>query len=507
MSFRRKRRHDRDALFSGDTPDRAIIDIGSNTVRTVVYGGSPRAPSVLFNEKVAAKLGREIDETGRLADEAVEIALRELARAAMILRELGIDDVEAVATAAVREASNGPEFLDAVRALGFDPRVVSGEEEARISAMGVIGAFHHAQGVVADLGGGSLELVAIDDDTPARATSLPLGTLRLADLRENGLDAMRRTLGERLEEAGWAKPINGALYLVGGTWRAMAVLATDRQEYPLSDPHGFSLEAAKAETLAARIEGMDSASLAANPRISSLRASTLPDAGVLLQALIEALQPERIVFSSWGLREGLLFDRLEPWARRQDPLIAAVSAFGSLRGVPHTLAARVASWTVDAIPPLARGEERLRHAATTLALASMQIEPNLRIHQAMDWALHKRWVGVDGRGRAMMAAAISANKNACDLPESLHALAPCEDLEQAICWGLAIRLCRRLGARARIAFENARLRLENGKLQLTLDPSIAALYGLSTEKDLAILAARLDAEAVCAIAPIERLSD
>ena len=179
----RARRPDREGIFSGDRAQRAIIDIGSNTVRLVVYGGSPRAPTVLYNEKVAARLGREMAETGAMPADSIELAMRGLKRFALLLDDLGIEDVETVATAATREASNGPEFIAAIEELGLSPRVISGEEEACLSAHGVLGAFPGAKGVVADLGGGSLELVHIADNRTGDPVSLPLGTLRLPALR------------------------------------------------------------------------------------------------------------------------------------------------------------------------------------------------------------------------------------------------------------------------------------------------------------------------------------
>ena len=142
-------------------PPRAVIDIGSNTVRLVIYEGSRRAPETVWNEKVAARLGRDISTTGRIPQEAEDEALAALARYALIIQDLGIDDVQAVATAAARDAKNGQEFLAKVAALGLEPRLLSGEEEACISANGALGAFPGAHGVVADLGGGSLELVSI----------------------------------------------------------------------------------------------------------------------------------------------------------------------------------------------------------------------------------------------------------------------------------------------------------------------------------------------------------
>ncbi len=501
---------DREGKFSGHTAQQAIIDIGSNTVRLVLYGGSPRAPITLLNEKVVAKLGRDIGETGRLADAAIKLAMRGLSRYALILDDLGITDVEVVATAAVREAKNGQEFLEQVRGLGLDPRLLSGEEEARISAMGVIGAFPGASGVAADLGGGSLELVHIAGGECGDGTTLPLGTLRLPELRGDKPSDLRKAAGQALKAANWDRAIDGKLYLVGGTWRAMAVFAMDAQSHPLTDPHGLEISLEDALRLASEIAESDPASLRQIPRISSQRSATMPDAGALLMSLLKKLEPSKIIFSSWGLREGLLFDRLAPYAKSQDPLLAGVAVFAAQRGCPATLAARVAGWTVDALPPGWQGSERLRLAATMLSLASMQTEPNLRTGQAIDWALHKRWIALDSQERAMLAAAVSANGNKCDLPNRITNLAPPEQLEVAIAWGLAIRLCRRLGALSRRTFHATSLAIEDERLVLSLEQDHADLFGIQNEKDLKLLADRLGLESQVTIAPdttIERIID
>lgn len=492
----RKRRDDRSGAFAGSTPQRAIIDIGSNTVRLVVYGGSMRAPMVLLNEKVTAKLGREIATTGRLADEAMALALRGLGRFALLLEDLGITDVETVATAAVRDAANGPEFTEQLRGLGLLPRVISGEEEALLSAHGVIGAFPDAQGIVADLGGGSLELVRVANGAADGASTLPLGTLRLPEHRKGGRAEMGKVLDKVIRKAGWdlaatAPEANGALYLVGGTWRAMAVFAMALQGHPLSDPHGFELDPATALGVAAALSGTESEALKGRERISTMRAEKLPDAAVLMTALLARLNPSKVVFSSWGLREGLLYDRLPAHSRAADPLLAGVAVFASQRGTPATLATRMAAWTLDAAPARAHGSERLRLAAVMLALASMQIEPNLRLPQAIDWALHKRWIAVDGKGRAMMAAAIAANGNQLTPPQRVRALASEEALEEAVRWGLALRLARRLGAQSRRSLEVSRLVVSGDALELRLADSHAALFGAPTEKDMKLLAARL----------------
>ncbi|WP_017664678.1 Ppx/GppA family phosphatase [Porphyrobacter sp. AAP82] len=491
-----KRRADRNGALGGAGGERAIIDIGSNTVRLVVYGGTMRAPTVLLNEKVTAKLGREIAVTGRLADEAMALALRGLRRFALLLADMGIKDIETVATAAVRDAANGPEFVAELRAIGLKPRVISGEEEALLSAHGVIGAFPDAHGIVADLGGGSLELVRVAQGTCADASSLPLGTLRLPEHRGKNRTDMKKSLDKAIRKGGWdlaANPPadNGTLYLVGGTWRAMAVYAMAARGWPLSDPHGFELDAAGAQELALALSASETDALRTRERISTMRAEKLPDAAVLLQALLARLAPERVVFSSWGLREGLLYDRLPEHTRTQDPLLAGVAVFASQRGTQPTLAARMAAWTLDAAPARDHGSERLRLAATMLALASMQIEPNIRLPQAINWALHKRWIGLDGKGRAMLAAAVAANGNQLAFPAEVRALASEEALEEAVRWGLALWLARRLGAQSARSLEVSRLKVEEGALVLELAASHAALFGQPTEKDMKLLAGRL----------------
>jgi exopolyphosphatase / guanosine-5'-triphosphate,3'-diphosphate pyrophosphatase len=512
----RRRRDDRSGAFVGSTPERAIIDIGSNTVRLVVYGGAMRAPIVLLNEKVTAKLGREIAATGRLADEAMALALRGLKRFALLLDDLGIKDVETVATAAMRDAANGPEFAAQVRAIGLSPRVISGEEEALLSAHGVIGAFPDARGVVGDLGGGSLELVRVANGSALGASTLPLGTLRLPEHRpanaksDPGRAEMKRTLDKAIRKGGWdlsesAASDNGTLYLVGGTWRAMAVFAMAARGYPLSDPHGFALDPAAAQELASTLVASESDGLKSRERISAMRAEKLPDAAVLLSALLVRLNPERVVFSSWGLREGLLYDRLPAHTRAGDPLLAGVAAFARQRGASPTVATRMAAWTLDAAPAREHGSERLRLAATMLALAAMQIEPNIRLPQAINWALHKRWVGVDDKGRAMLAAAIAANGNQLGLPGTVRALASEEALEEAVCWGLALRLARRLGAGSRRSLEVSRLGIEDDTLVLQLAQSHEALFGQPTEKDLKLLSGRLGLNWKVAIVPDDEL--
>ncbi len=491
----------RRAAFEGPQPDRAVIDIGSNTVRMVVYSGSLRAPDIWLNEKVTAKLGRELSETGRMPDKAIEMALAGLARFATLLTDIGVTDISVVATAAVREAANGPEFLEQVRELGLQPRLLSGEEEARIAAMGVIGAFPRARGVVADLGGGSLELVSVERGACQHGASLPLGTLRLPALRDRGVAAFRKAVIKELALADWAHSHfaanPGPLYMVGGTWRALAAFAMHRASHPLSDPHGFTLPAAEADKVAKRLMRMSPAELTAINGISTSRAAGLPDAAAMLRVILAELEPSGLAFSAWGLREGVLFERLPAAAREQDPLLAAVTAFGLPRGAPPAIAAMIAGWTADAASGAgggANGAERLRLAAIMLALAAVHIEPNMRLGHATDWALDKRWVALDHEGRAIIAATLRGACGKPDLLPPLLALADEEKLREAAGWGLAIRLCRRIGAGSRTSLLSSRLTRKEGCIVLWIDASRAQLAAETVLGDLRALAAWLGLE-------------
>jgi exopolyphosphatase/guanosine-5'-triphosphate,3'-diphosphate pyrophosphatase len=478
----------RRASAEGSRPDRAVIDIGSNTVRMVVYRGSLRAPEVWLNERVSARLGRDLVATGRMPEKSMDEALAALARYATILRDLGIDDVQTVATAAVRDAANGAAFLERVRATGLAPVMLTGEQEATCSAFGVIGAFPGARGTVADLGGGSLELVMIEDGDCHDGCSLPLGTLRLPALRQKGPASFREAVEREMARAGWAAAHPGPLYMVGGTWRALAAYALRSSDHPLTDPHAFAMDLGEVDRVARKVARLDPSVLAPIPGISSLRAAGLPDAAAMLRIMLAELEPEGVVFSSWGLREGLLFQRLSPEARRQDPLLAGVTQFAAPRGGSATAAARIAAWTAGVVRSDGNGSERLRLAATILAMASAHVEPNWRARHAYEWAMDKRWLGIDPKGRARIAAALLAACGKIAPPPELERLAGWDDLTQAVSWGLAIRLCRRLGAGSRQSLETSSLTRDGERLVLAIAPSHAQLATDPVTGDLKALA-------------------
>ncbi|MDE2596997.1 MAG: hypothetical protein KGL44_08980 [Sphingomonadales bacterium] len=463
---------------------RAIIDIGSNTVRLVVYGGPERAPRTLFNEKVTARLGRGVAEDGRLDAKAMAAALTALRRYVALLRLMQVGAVQTAATAAVRDAANGGAFLAAVAELGLEPRLLTGEEEAMASAEGVMAAFPGAAGTVADVGGGSLELTAFGKGRCGRATTLPLGTLRLAKLRAGDPDKFPRRLRKALAEANWREGKGRDLYLVGGSWRALARFSMERSHWPVDDPHGYAIDAEEALVLS-RSLAHGQPQPGALPGVSNARLASLPDAAALLGALVREVEPARLVFSSWGLREGLLHQRMSAAVRAEDPLLAGIIPFAAARGCSLASAQQVMQWTAQACDG---GSTRLRLPATLLAMALIEVEPNRRADEALSWALGKRWIGADASDRAMLAAVMLGNAGRMALPAELSLLAAPADIVTAFGWGLAIRLCRRFSGGTAGALPGASLLRHGGELVLAVREPFAALATDPVLKDLRVLA-------------------
>lgn len=475
---------------------RAVIDIGSNTVRLVIFGNPLRAPVTLLNEKITARLGRGVAENGKLSRKSMDLAIEALARFVALLRVYDVQSVRTVATAAVRDAKNGPAFLEAVTALGLSPVLLSGEEEAVTSAMGVVGAFADARGVVADLGGGSLELVHVENQQCEHGISLPLGTLCVARLRATGVAKPAALIAKTIKDTKWKCPPGETLYLVGGSHRAFARFAMDKVRWPIDDPHGFELDPLAAEKICKAL--LKAKSPLTIRGISASRAASLPDAALLLLELLKAVRPGRLVFSSWGLREGLLYNDLTPLARAQDPLVAAAAEFANRQGSSASSATMVAGWTAGVSSMTGIDRENLRLAATMLALASQAVEANIRAENALQWALRKRWIGIDAEDRAMIAACILANagRNGA-IPAEFASLASQEHLQLAEIWGLAIRLCRRFSGTSPEVLSATALSIDGAELVLSMRGPYATLYTDPAQKDLAALAGKLNLKPVC----------
>ncbi len=464
----------------------AIIDIGSNSVRLVVYAGPARVPAPIFNEKVLAGLGRGLSETGRLPAKGRDRALAALSRFRLLVDAMGVRKVQVLATAAVRDARDGPEFVRAVNAIGFKCRVLSAQEEAELAGQGVLSGIPGADGIAGDLGGGSVEFVDISANGASRGISLPLGVLRLDLAQER---ETRKALRDALAQSGMAERGRGRpFYLVGGSWRALARIEMSDSGYPLPIVHQHVIEPARVRDLRKILAKQDPAVLAA---LGGARQATAPVAAMLLDLIVEALEPSQLVVSSFGIREGLLFTALAARQQAVDPLVAATREAGRGTHGFGELGDRLDKWLgpIFADPPeLAR----LRHAACLLADAAWPANPAFRADRAIELALHGNWVAIDAPGRVMVAYALAASFGHDFLPSpNLSQLCTDAMLKRAHQWGLAMRLGQRLSGGVATILERSRLELGEEKLTLHLRRGEDALAGERVKRGLSRLAEAL----------------
>ncbi|WP_106639315.1 Ppx/GppA family phosphatase [Allosphingosinicella vermicomposti] len=479
----------------------AIIDIGSNSIRLVVYAGAPRIPAIIFNEKVMAGLGKSLNASGELSGGAQNRALKALARFRLLLRQMDVSEVHVVATAAVRDASNGTAFLDDVRAIGFDPEVLSGEREGLMAGQGVLSAIPEADGIVGDLGGGSLELVDVAGGNVRKSASTPFGVLRIPAILEQGEGALRKIVRKALEEKGFASLGKGRpFYLVGGSWRALTKLDMALTDYPLPISHHYWLAPDRPAELYHMIN--DGARKEAKAVLSSARFTTLPQATLLLQILSEELQPNVLITSAFGIREGFLFDRLDPATRSRDPLIDAAREAGRGLGRFEEHGKLLDRWIATALPEEDPAFARLRLAACVLSDIAWRAHPDFRAERGVDMALHGHWVGIDAPGRVMIAQALFCNFAGSGEFSDLDCAALCtpDELHRASLWGHAMRLAQRLSGGAAESLRNTGLIVDGDFLRLELPGGQAALYGETVEKRLKNLAAAMGLTHACSAA-------
>lgn len=460
----------------------AIVDIGSNSVRLVVYSGPRRVPVPIFNEKVLAGLGAGLAGTGELSPDSQETALAALRRYRLLLDHMAIKRTRVVATAAVRDARNGPKFARLVTKIGFDCEVLSPGDEARLAGEGVLSAVPGADGIVGDLGGGSLELADVRDGAVRKAISLPLGVLRIANDGKRALATLRTAL----DDSGMGREARGrSFYMVGGSWRALAQIDMVTGHYPLPVKHQYTMPPERAKTLRKMIESLD---VKLRKSIAPARLASSPVAAMLLADLVDELRPDELVLSSFGIREGLLFSTLGKAARAQDPLIEAARASGEAESRFGEHGDILDEWINPLFDDPSR-MSRLRLASCLLADVAWQATPDFRADRGVEMALHGNWVAVDAAGRVMMAQALSSNFGRDKLPsESLRQLCKPSELERARQWGLAMRLGQRLCGGVGSALRGTSLSLAGGELRLKVCSKSSALVGGAVRRRLSRLA-------------------
>jgi exopolyphosphatase/guanosine-5'-triphosphate,3'-diphosphate pyrophosphatase len=452
----------------------AVVDIGSNSVRLVVYERLARAPFPRFNEKSLCRLGAGLDRTNELSAESCERTIAAARRFRAVADAMGVSRIDVIATEAVRRASNGGALVAAIgREAGLAVRILSGTEEAHYASLGVIAGFYRPAGLVGDMGGGSLEVAEVlHDRVGERSVSLALGTLPVqALLAELGADAKRPI--DALLKAGLPPALTQPVfYAVGGGWRSVARVHMESISSPVRVAHGYILDTREARAFAKGIWRLPESKVAALPGVSSRRVPTLRASALVLDRVLKRLAPERVVFSALGLREGWLYAQLAADDRSLDPLVEGAQTFGKAQARVPEFAPALVRWTDELFAGETYRDRRLRLAACALSDIAWRDHADVRATESFRRLVQFPFVGLNHIERVFLAASIHARyAGAADDP----AIAPTVELlprslrRRALILGRVLRLGYRLSgsvpeilANARLSITAAEVRLEVG---------------------------------------------
>jgi exopolyphosphatase/guanosine-5'-triphosphate,3'-diphosphate pyrophosphatase len=492
-----------------DLEPMAVVDIGSNSVRLVVYEGAVRSPTPIFNEKVLCGLGREIASTGRLDEESIKRALDALGRFKAIARILDVKHVRAIATAACRDAVNGPDFIvRGEKALGTPIQILSGLQEAELAAKGILMGFRLPDGLAGDLGGGSLELVDVAGEAMRQAVTLPLGGLRLLDASGGRIDKAIDLADAHVAGVPWLDKGRGrSFYAVGGTWRAIARLHMEETEYPLHVMHGYAIPVKQTIAFCEDLRKTKKlSSMKGIAKISRPRREVLPIGALVLERLLKQLEPREVIFSVFGIREGLVYGLLSEAERRKDPLLSFCADYARLRSRSAAHAAELCSWT-DALflppgPVESEDEKRLRWAACLLSDISWRAHPDYRAEQSLILIAQSALAAIDHPGRVFLALAIyfrhlgaareDEEEGGDRLSDRLRGIVSRRLYRRARIIGAAIRAAHMLSIGRPGIIDETLLAYEKDKLVLTLPRAHAALSGERVQRRFSTLAELLE---------------
>ncbi len=479
----------------------AIIDIGSNSVRLVVYDHIKRHPSIIFNEKVSCGLGRGLQKNGKLGKEEMRRALAAMKRYSAIIKNLRCKTVFGIATAASREASNGPEFIAKARKIcQCDISVISGEEEAQLAATGIVSGFYKVDGIVGDMGGGSLELLNINHNNISGGDTLKLGGLSLIDTSGGDLEKAAKISRKALDSLDWLDiGQDRPFYAVGGTWRAFARMYMGQIDYPFHVLHGYSIEGEKALKFAHLLDHVSPEKMPEFKLFSKPRRETIAYGAIVLSEYIKKVKPSKIYFSSYGVREGAVYRLLQEEEREKDPLLAACRDMARRNARCIMQTSELFDWTSQLFtapgPIEDEKNRRLRHAACLLSDIGWRAHSDFRAEQTMDIIAHSDLTGISHRGRAFLALAVyyrysSPKKKPAD--KILMKLLPKQDYKDARILGAALRVINKIAIATPGITDATRISYGNNKIILHLPQEYAVLDGESLDKRMRQLAELLD---------------
>jgi len=469
----------------------AVIDIGSNSLRLVLYDAPRRAAHTLLNEKVMCGLGRGLERTGKLNAEGVALATENLQRFVALARAAGAARIDVLATAAVRDAEDGADFVnDVEKRFSIRVRVLPGSEEGRLSALGVLSGSPDAAGLVGDLGGGSIELAAIGSGKVGTVATLPIGPLRLVEEADDEKE-LKEIIDRHLESVSWlTKNETPRFYAVGGAWRAIARIHMEQQRYPLHIVQAYTLPRGEAQNFLDVMARQSRKSLEKISTIARKRLEVVPLASRILARILRRTGAKELVFSAAGLREGHLYSIMDAAQQRIDPLLAACAKDAQDNPRFGEDADSLVAWSTPLFPKEPPRWLRLRRAAALLGDVAWRDHPDYRADQAMRDALYMPVGGLDHAERAFLAATLAARYGGNPSPETMPPLRLLDDdaRDTARATGLALRLAYTLTGGVPGLLEGSALKLTEGKLVLSLLPDHALLAGEAVQRRLDALA-------------------
>jgi len=475
-----------------------VVDVGSNSVRLVVFDGAARSPAYFFNEKVMCGLGAGMAKTGRLSPEGRARALDALRRFAQIADRLDTGPLSAVATAAVREAADGPDFVEEVlRETGIRLYVIDGAEEARLSAQGVLLGWPGAYGLVCDMGGSSMELAEIEGGQVGRRLSSDLGPLKLRDLK-GGKKARKAAIRDTVEhlQASLGEQKN-RLFLVGGSWRAIARIDMARRGYPLRVLHEYRMTAADLRATVKHIDKQDAQAVRSRAGVSAARMALVPYAAEVLREVVRRFRPRDIAISNYGIREGLLYGQMPEALRLRDPLIEACR-FSEAKDARVPGFGRIIYRFIAPLYDSARPERlRLVKAACLLHDVSWRSHPEYRAEDCFDNATRANLGGLKHSERVFLGLALLhrySNSRAGTRFDALEGLISDRERDEAEILGRALRLAAMLWLSDETEVARLRWHPRRKVLALDVDPGAAPLFGEVAQARFKALAEKLGAK-------------
>ncbi len=474
-----------------------VIDVGSNSVRMVVFDGAARSPAYFYNEKIMCALGAGLAETGRLNPEGRARAMSAVHRFKAVAEGLGLPPLSTVATAAVRDASDGQDFYDQVAdETGLKVRVINGDEEARLSAQGVLLGWPGSYGLVCDIGGASMELAEIADGEVGKRLTSPLGPLKLRDIKggKKGRQThIKQVISEMRDAMG---PQRNRLFLVGGSWRAIAKIDMVRRGYPLRVLHEYRMTSKSVSATAKFIAAHSLDELRAISGISAARMSLVPYAAEVLKRLVRTFRPHDIAVSSYGIREGLLYEQMPQKLRDRDPLIEACYFTEAKDARMPGFGSRLYQFVRPLFARCPAERRRIVRAACLLHDVSWRAHPDYRAEVCFDAATRANLGGLTHQERIYLGLALLhryRNKRDGTSLDRLIELLSEEDRQQAEILGKAMRFGAMMWTHDMVAPGSLKWAPRRRHLELRLTADSLPLYGEVAEARLSSLANALGA--------------